>query len=138
MFADFINPNGSAITAHHRQRLPRLGVAAWAICAESDAEALRLSLSLRMMMTLLQRGRLIAVPTVERAEQFLAEERTPAEMLPPGRRIIAGSPEVVRAAIEKLAAEYGAEEVLIVNIMHDHAARLKSYELIAKAFGIAP
>jgi alkanesulfonate monooxygenase SsuD/methylene tetrahydromethanopterin reductase-like flavin-dependent oxidoreductase (luciferase family) len=55
-------------------------------------------------------------------------------MLPPGRRIIAGSPAVARAAIEKLAAEYGAEEVLIVNILHDHAARLRSYELLARAF----
>ena len=44
----------------------------------------------------------------------------------------------MRAAIEKLAAAYGAEEVLIVNIMFDHAARRRSYELIAEAFDLAP
>ena len=48
-----------------------------------------------------------------------------------------GSPGRVRVSIEALAAEYGADEVLIVNIMHDHAARKRSYELIAKEFDIA-
>ena len=144
VFADFINPNGRAIAAHYREQFesserlksPRLAVAAWAICADTDQEAERLSLSFRMMMTLLQRGQLIPVPTVERAERFLEAEGISADRLPPGRRIIAGSPDTVRAAIDRLAAEYGAEEVLIVNIMHDHAARRRSYELIAAAFGL--
>ena len=50
------------------------------------------------------------------------------------RRIITGSPDRVRAAIEALAREYEAEEVLIVNILHSHEARRCSYELIARAF----
>lgn len=143
VFADFINPQGAAFAAHYRQTFrpserllePRVAVAGWALCAETDEEALRLSLSFRMMMTLLFRGRLIAVPPVERAQNFLEEEGIPAELLPAGRRIITGSPARVRAAIDNLASEYGAEEVLIVNIMYDHAARRRSYELIAREFG---
>jgi hypothetical protein len=42
----------------------------------------------------------------------------------------------VRAAIETLAAEYGADEVVIVTITHDHAARRRSYELVAEAFDL--
>ena len=49
------------------------------------------------------------------------------------RRSIVGSPSTVRAGIEALAAEYGADEVMIVTITYDHAARRRSYELIAKA-----
>jgi len=52
-----------------------------------------------------------------------------------GRRLITGSPGKVRRAIEAVAEEYGAEEVLVVTITHDHAARVRSYELIAGAFG---
>jgi luciferase family oxidoreductase group 1 len=141
-FADFINADGAAIAAHYRQRfrpseahpVPRLAVAAWAICGDTDEEAFRLSLSFRMMMRLMLRGRLIAVPTVERAQQFLANDGIPADLVPPGRRVITGSPATVRRLIEALAQEYGAEEVLIVNIMHDHLARRRSYELIAGAF----
>ena len=32
------------------------------------------------------------------------------------------------------AAEYGAQEVIVVTITYDHAARRRSYELIAEAF----
>jgi alkanesulfonate monooxygenase SsuD/methylene tetrahydromethanopterin reductase-like flavin-dependent oxidoreductase (luciferase family) len=53
------------------------------------------------------------------------------------RRTILGTPDAVRAGIEAAAAEYGAEEVIVVTITYDHAARRRSYELIAEAFGLA-
>jgi luciferase family oxidoreductase group 1 len=139
-FADFINPNGAQLMRYYRRQTPspRSAVASWAICAETDEEAVRLSLSFRMMMTLLFRGQSIQVPTVERAQQFLEDEGLLVDQVPVGRRIIAGSPARVRAAIEAVARDYEAEEVLIVNILHDHAVRRRSYELIAKEFGFSP
>lgn len=134
VFADFINANGADIVRPFRRDLKRMSVACWAICAETDAEAMRLSYSARMLMLLLFQGRYIAVPTVERAEAFLKEEGMPLDALPVGRRIIIGNPARVRAAIEAVAKDYGAEEVFIVNILYDHAARRRSYELIAEEF----
>jgi alkanesulfonate monooxygenase SsuD/methylene tetrahydromethanopterin reductase-like flavin-dependent oxidoreductase (luciferase family) len=52
------------------------------------------------------------------------------------RRIVVGTPEVVKDGIEAIAAEYEADEVLIVNIVYDHSARKRSYQLIANAFGL--
>ncbi|MCW3031650.1 MAG: class flavin-dependent oxidoreductase, partial [Solirubrobacterales bacterium] len=46
-------------------------------------------------------------------------------------------PEVVRAQLHDVAAEYGAEEVIAVNIVYDHQARRRSYELLAQAFALA-
>ncbi len=137
-FADFINPNGAQLMRYYRGQTasPRSAVASWAICAETDAEAERLSLSFRMMMTMLFRGRSIQVPTVERAQRFLEEEKLLPHQVPAGRRIITGTPGRVRQAIEAVARDYQAEEVLIVNILHDHAARRRSYELIAQEFGL--
>ena len=142
VFADFINPAGAPMAAYYREHFapsallaePRTSVAVWALCAESDAEALRLSASFRMMMLLLYRGRPIPVPPIERAQKFLEQEGLPLEELPAGRRIITGAPARVRAAIEQVAEEYRAGEVFVVNIMYDHAARRRSYELIAEAF----
>jgi luciferase family oxidoreductase group 1 len=139
-FADFINPGGARIAAVYRERFvagnrlaaPRLAVAGWVVCAETNAEAEELTASFRMMMTLLYRGRLVQVPPVETALRFLANERSPV----PHRRIIAGTPATVREGVESLAAEYGADEVLLVNILYDHAARRRSYELVAEAFGL--
>jgi alkanesulfonate monooxygenase SsuD/methylene tetrahydromethanopterin reductase-like flavin-dependent oxidoreductase (luciferase family) len=73
---------------------------------------------------------------VERAQRFLEEERLLPDQIPVGRRIITGTPARVREAIEAVAQDYEAEEVLIVNIVHDHAARRRSYELISKEFGM--
>jgi len=145
-FADFINPGGAPAAELYRRRFrpssyldaPRVAVAAWAICADTDAEAQRLAASLRMMMTLLFRGQHIAVPEVERALRFLEAEQDELPLYgSAARRVIAGSTATVRAGLEKLAAEYGAGEVLIVNIMHGHQERRRCYELIAGAFGLA-
>jgi alkanesulfonate monooxygenase SsuD/methylene tetrahydromethanopterin reductase-like flavin-dependent oxidoreductase (luciferase family) len=51
--------------------------------------------------------------------------------------MVLGSPETVRAGLEELVSAYGAEEAIVVGITHDHAARRRSYELIAEAFGLA-
>jgi alkanesulfonate monooxygenase SsuD/methylene tetrahydromethanopterin reductase-like flavin-dependent oxidoreductase (luciferase family) len=48
---------------------------------------------------------------------------------------VIGSPQTVRAGLEQVAAEYGAEELLLLTITYDPAARRRSYELIADAFG---
>ncbi len=142
VFADFINPSGEAFTAFYQERFqpsPKLAesstsVCVWAICAETDEEALRLSMSARMMLLSLFRGRSIPVPTVEEAAEFLAQESLPVWSLPQGRRLLTGSPQNLRRAIESVASDYGAQEVFIVNILYDHQARLMSYERLAKAF----
>ena len=145
VFADFINPAGEPYAAFYREHFvpsgrqhaplkPEVAVCAWAVCAETTAEAVRLSASARMMMLQLFRGRLIAVPPVEEALQFLAHEGAPLEELPAHRRMIAGDPATVRVALEELARDYNADEVFVVNILYSHAARLRSYELLADAF----
>ncbi|GJG86975.1 hypothetical protein tb265_21560 [Gemmatimonadetes bacterium T265] len=143
-FADFINPHGAEIARRYRDTFtpapgrerPHVAVCVWALCAETDAEAERLALSGRMMFTLLRRGELIPVPTVERAERYLAAERA-RSALPVGRRTVVGSPETVRAGIEDVARAYAAAEVLVVTIAHDVEARRRSYALLADAFGLA-
>lgn len=139
-FADFINADGAEIMTRYRneftpsQRAPKAKsiVAVWALCADTEEEARRLAASSKMMFTLFFRGQLIPIPPVEKALKFLAEQ-------PPAdgamrRRSIVGTPDVVRAGIEKVAEEYGADEVMVVTITYDHAARRRSYELIKNAF----
>jgi luciferase family oxidoreductase group 1 len=139
-FADFINAEGAPIAVDYRMRFtaserlaqPRIAVAVWAICADTDEEAERTASSGRMTFTLLRQGRLVPVPPPEKALRFLATQ----ESVP--RRGVVGSPATVRAGIEEIASRYGAEEVIVVNISYDHGARRRSYELIADAFGMAP
>jgi luciferase family oxidoreductase group 1 len=139
-FADFINPAGPSIAADYRARFvdserlgaPRVTVGVIAVCAETDEEAEELASSSRMMLSLLKRGRLVPVPPVDRAKSYFeTQERTPG-----GRRAVIGSPQTVRAGLEEVAAEYGADELLLLTITHDHLARRRSYELVAEEFGL--
>src|SRR5258705_2973526 len=69
-FADFINPGGAEIAAEYRRLFkdselnpaPRLNVAVWAICADTEEEAQRLASSSRMARSLMNQGRLIPLP----------------------------------------------------------------------------
>jgi luciferase family oxidoreductase group 1 len=139
-FADFINREGAEIARAYRERFapsddlpaPRTAVAVWALAADTDEEAHRLAASSRMTFAELRRGRLIPVPPPEVALRYLEAHGAG----PGSRRAILGMPEAVRAGLEQVADDYGAEEVIVVTITHDHAARRRSYELIAQALGL--
>ena len=141
-FADFINPRGAEIAAYYREKFvpsrtlarPRTMVAVWALCADTDEEARRLSASSRMMFTLFFRGQLIPIPPVEEALAFLARQPPSDDPFKTQRRAIVGSPATVRRGIEAAAEEYGTDEVMIVTITYAHEARTRSYELIRNAF----
>ena len=148
-FADFINPEGAELTARYRRAFvpsvwraaPEVIVAVWVVCAESDEEARRLAASAVMAFRLLQRW-----PADSRSaggsRHSVSSRWTLASSPQPGagtcarRRRVVGSPGTVRQGIEAVAAEYQADEVMVVTITHDHAARCRSYELIAREFGL--
>jgi len=144
VFADFINSEGATIAEQYRERFtpsvhlaePRVTVATWALCADTQEDAERLATSSRMALSLLRTsGKTIPVPTVETATRFLEE---PAGSLPIARRrrMTLGTKQIVHDGLEAIARAYGAEELMIVTITHSHLARRRSYELIADAFGL--
>ncbi|WP_050422069.1 LLM class flavin-dependent oxidoreductase [Bradyrhizobium tropiciagri] len=108
------------------------------IAADTDAEARRLATTQQMSFTNIFRGaRGLSQPPIDDIETYWSpQERVQAmRML---ERSIIGSPETVRAGIDALVAETGADELMIVSDVYDHQKRLRSFELIAKAGGIAP
>jgi len=146
-FAHFIAPEPTrAAIEHYREHFtpsaylsaPRAIVALGAICAETDGEAERLAASVRLMGRRLRRGDLRPVPTIEEAQRELAVQGDAGEVLEAGEwpRHIVGSAPVLREKLERIATALGLEELMVVTIVHDHAARLRSYELLAQAFGL--
>jgi luciferase family oxidoreductase group 1 len=143
-FADFIHPAGAVLAADYRDRFaqahsdraPTTMVACWALAAESEAQARYLASSSRMAMRMLRQGQLIPVPTPERAAEYFNSIGQPPDGSNDGRRAVLGTAEQVHHGLLEVAHEYGAEEIMVVTIAHDHAARRRSYELIAGAFDL--
>jgi luciferase family oxidoreductase group 1 len=107
------------------------------IAAGSDAEARRLATTQQMSFTNIYRGaRGLSQPPIDDIESYWspAEKAQAMGMLACS---IIGSPDSVRAGIDALVAETGADELMIVSDVYDHAKRLRSFELIAHAARVA-
>ena len=46
-------------------------------------------------------------------------------------RSYVGSADTVRDGLERVIAETGADELIVAGAVHDHAARIRSYEILA-------
>ena len=144
-FAHFINADGGAAVTRAYARAfrpsprlatPRASVAAFVVCAERRAEADRLARSRDLFVLRLRTGRPGLYPTVEEAEAYPYSPVDESIVRDARRRSVIGTPDEVRAQLTALATDYGAEELVIVTITHDPKARLRSYELVAEAFGL--
>ena len=116
---------------------PAALVAVSAICADTDAEADRLARSADLTFLGFQIGRFGPLPSVEEA---MAYPYTPyeREIIASNRaRLFVGSPATLHEKLTRFAAAAGVDELAITTLTHDHAARQRSYELLAEAFGIA-
>jgi alkanesulfonate monooxygenase SsuD/methylene tetrahydromethanopterin reductase-like flavin-dependent oxidoreductase (luciferase family) len=72
-------------------------------------------------------------------EEALAYPYTPAELRRLEhyrRRQTVGTPEQVKDRLLALAETYRVDELVILTICHDFAARKHSYTLLAEAFGL--
>jgi alkanesulfonate monooxygenase SsuD/methylene tetrahydromethanopterin reductase-like flavin-dependent oxidoreductase (luciferase family) len=47
-----------------------------------------------------------------------------------------GAPEQVRDELQRMAKDLQVEELMVIAVLHDYQARLRSYQLIAEAFGV--
>ena len=144
-FAHFINPElGPSVAKAYRERFvasrrlgaPRLGVGVSVLCADSEAEARRLAQSIALWRLRLERGDPGPVPSVEEAESYPYSDAERERTAHAARRLIVGAPEQVRSQLLDLASFYGADELTLLTLCHDPAARRRSYELVAEAFAL--
>ena len=115
---------------------PYVMVGANVIVADTDAEAWRLFTSPQQAFTNMLRGaRGKLQPPIDDIEAYW----TPREKAQASRMLtcaFVGSPDTVRAGFTKFVADTGADEVIVAAAVYDHAARLHSYELLARAMAI--
>jgi luciferase family oxidoreductase group 1 len=101
------------------------------IAADTDAEARRLFTSVQQSFTNLFRGtRGLLLPPIDDIETYW----TPAEKAQASAMLacaFVGSPDTLRRELAAFTEQTGADELMVVASIYDHAARLRSYELLA-------
>jgi len=115
---------------------PYAMVGANVIAAPTDREAKRLFTSAQQAFTNLLRGtRGQLLPPIDDIERYWS----PLEKAQAQRMLacaFVGSPATVRAGLDGFLADTGADEVIVAAAIYDHAARLRSYELLAETFSL--
>ncbi len=105
------------------------------IAAESDDEAAWLFTSLQQRFLGMQRGQRGPLPRP--IDPALLESMWTAQEKHGVQRMLAatavGSPHSVRRQLDAIVEQTAADELIVAGAIHDHAARLRSYELLAAA-----
>ncbi len=114
---------------------PKVILALSVVCADTNDEAYDLSLSIQLHFRRIRKGETAPIPSPEEAR---AAGWTPRGTRggPVGGLLVLGTPAEVRQEVEKRAAAVEADEVMVMTVIHDPAKRLRSYELLAEAFGL--
>lgn len=144
-FAHFINQyGGPQIMAAYREHFrpsawldaPLGSVGLSVMCAGTEEEARRHAACRVFWFVRIRTGQMTAIPSADEAEQhiYTEMERQLADDI--WSRTIWGTPDQVKEKIEAQTAAYGVEEAVIVTVCHSFEARMRSYELIAEAFGL--
>jgi luciferase family oxidoreductase group 1 len=150
-FAHFIDPSHTraAIEYYRTHFKPSNELAAplailgiGAICAPTDAEADRMASSVRLFVRRMREGARGPIPTPEDALAQLGPGPLPDDVMARETgewpRAIVGTPGPVRDTLVDIASVLHLDEVMLVTVVHNHQARLRSHELLADAFGLQP
>jgi luciferase family oxidoreductase group 1 len=117
---------------------PYVMVAANAIAADTDDEAHYLFSSLRNRWANIARG--VRGPLQPPSRDY--ERNWEPDQIAYADDALAcsavGGPDTIRKGLEHLIAETGADELILTAQIFDHAARRRSFEIVAEAWGLTP
>jgi alkanesulfonate monooxygenase SsuD/methylene tetrahydromethanopterin reductase-like flavin-dependent oxidoreductase (luciferase family) len=102
------------------------------IAAETDGEARRLFTSAQQQFTNLIRGtRGQLPPPIDDIDAYWSgvEKEQASKMLACS---FVGWAETIQTGLERFLAQTGADELIVAAAIYDHAARLRSYEILAE------
>jgi len=108
------------------------------ITADTDEEAQDLALSVQFAFLSMQTGRSGPLRSPQEVKDYPLTALERAQMSLIGERHFVGSPETIRARLLPLIEQTEADELMVLSMIHNHEARLHSYDLLAEMFEIQP
>jgi luciferase family oxidoreductase group 1 len=127
LYRDSFKPSAS-----HDKPLAILGTQV--VCADTDEEAERLALTFDLNAVRRAKGEYQPLASPEDAANYDYSPVDRARIAQGRNRISVGSPATVKTKLTKLIEATKADELMVTSMIFDHAARKRSYELLAKVF----
>ena len=115
--------------------LPYAMAAVAVYAAETDPAAAQLFTSLQQSFVNLRRGTPGRLPPPVESMDGLWSELEQAGVAHAFREAIVGSPATVKQGIAAFQRRTAADEIIVTGAIYDHAARLRSHEIVAETFG---
>jgi len=152
VFAGFINQKGAKeILNSYRNKFqtssrksgiqsPEAILSVHVVCADTEEEARRQLAPVNVMYRNLSKGIIDAqLPSPDGAIKELGglpklEKYIAGSGVPP--RFVAGTTKQVHEQLTQLGKDLSVDEIIIQDMMTDHKARLRSYDLLSNAFGL--
>jgi luciferase family oxidoreductase group 1 len=122
--------------ASERHPRPQATICVWALVAETEAEARRLAQTREHSRVLRDIGVREALLPPEEAAAYPYDASQLAKIESMRRKAFVGTGEQMREKLTALAQSLDLDELVVVTWSHDPAARQRSYELLAEAFGL--
>src|SRR5687768_14036782 len=115
---------------------PQATICVWALAADTESQARHLATSREHSRILRDVGIRDALVPPDEAAAYPYDAAQRAKIESMRRRAFVGTAEQVREKLNALAGSLGLDELVIVTWTYDAAPRHRSYELLAKAYGI--
>jgi luciferase family oxidoreductase group 1 len=131
---DLYRRNYRPSVAHPR---PQATICVWALAADTEAEARRLLQTRELWRIGFERGLRNPLVSPEEAAAYPYTDADRATIESLRRKAFVGTGEQVAGKLTDLAKRLDLDELVVVTWTYDPAPRHRSYELIAKAFGLA-
>ena len=104
------------------------------VCADSDQEAERLASTVDLNFVRRSKGEYLPLASPDEASSYPYAPADRERIRANRARVFVGSARTVQDRLMPLVAATQADEVMVTTMIYDHAARRRSYELLARAF----
>ena len=119
-------------------REPYAILATAAIAADSDAEAERIAGSTDLHFVRRAKGEYLPLASPEEAAAYPYTPIDRTRIARQRERLVVGGIDTVKSRLLELIEATRADELMITTMAYNHAARRRSYQLLAEAFAIVP
>jgi luciferase family oxidoreductase group 1 len=144
-YAQFINPiGGAAAIRAYKEKFqpsgqlssPRANLGIFAFCSDDPQKVEEVQAVMDYRLYNFERGRFDEIPSYELAKSHRYTPEEWQRVLFNRQRMAVGTPELIKRRLQLLAEEFEVDEIVISTFTEHLSDRLRSYELLAAAFGL--